>query len=424
MADAQYLQEAVGPALTAGLASCAAVQPDDPVDYLAHWLLKYLAVQEKKEASSNAALAVQKEREAIDAIEQTKVDAVAAKTHKLQQAKNVVQACTNINSFYDAVVKAVRENTKANNVYIALLKPVAPEEDLDANGAPTPHDDELVEVWESDTRPAPAEGEEPLPPWVPPKILPVIPKYSKLQYVFASEGNTWLRNKELRSPACKKSKDPSIYGGGGRQTVSFCVVNERGGRVVQNVLETTPELLFFDMPMPGSFACQTLLCGETDKYLAGGVLGLLCCDTVDADGVLDDKDSIIFKELSASASATYNRLLQESEARREEERALARKLLDEDIRLPEPSSEEGAPEIENPEACLAPEEGVDAEKDIDTLAGEIATLTKNLDKTNVGSGRIALVKGVIKKVNPSKRFTCLTGTKVQILTLMRLPVPA
>ena len=116
MADAQYLQEAVGPALTAGLASCAAVQPDDPVDYLAHWLLKYLAVQEKKEASSNAALAVQKEREAIDAIEQTKVDAVAAKTHKLQQAKNVVQACTNINSFYDAVVKAVRENTKANNV--------------------------------------------------------------------------------------------------------------------------------------------------------------------------------------------------------------------------------------------------------------------------------------------------------------------
>jgi hypothetical protein len=67
---------------------------------------------------------------------------------------------------------------------------------------------------------------------------------------------------------------------------------------------------------------------------------------------------------------------------------------------------------------------VDAEKDIDTLAGEIATLTKNLDKTNVGSGRIAFVKGVIKKVNPSKRFTCLTGTKVQILTLTRLPVPA
>jgi len=41
-------QEHVGPALTAGLASVAAAQPDDPVDYLAHWLLKYLAVEEQK----------------------------------------------------------------------------------------------------------------------------------------------------------------------------------------------------------------------------------------------------------------------------------------------------------------------------------------------------------------------------------------
>jgi hypothetical protein len=46
------LQENVGPALTAGLASVAAAQPDDPVEYLAHWLLKYLAIEEKKEKVS------------------------------------------------------------------------------------------------------------------------------------------------------------------------------------------------------------------------------------------------------------------------------------------------------------------------------------------------------------------------------------
>ena len=42
----------MGPALTAGLASVAAAQPDDPVEYLAHWLLKYLAIEEKKEKVS------------------------------------------------------------------------------------------------------------------------------------------------------------------------------------------------------------------------------------------------------------------------------------------------------------------------------------------------------------------------------------
>lgn len=41
-------QENVGDALTAALTSTAAAQPDDPVEYMAHWLLKYLAVEEKK----------------------------------------------------------------------------------------------------------------------------------------------------------------------------------------------------------------------------------------------------------------------------------------------------------------------------------------------------------------------------------------
>lgn len=399
MADAKYLQESVGPALTAGLASCASAQPDDPVDYLAHWLLKYLAVQEKKAKTSEAEAVVQKERDAIDQAEQAKVDAEAAKVHTLQEAKKAVEACTNIPAFYEAIVKGVRENTKANHVYIALLEPVPPEEDLNEAGEPTPHDDELVETWQEDDREQPAEGEEPLPEWVPPKITPVIPKYSKLRYVFASEGNEWLRNKELRSPACKPDKDSAKGGGGGRETVSFRVVNERGGRVIRNVLESDPELHFFDMPMPGSFACQALLRGESDKYLAGGVMGLLCCDTVDADGVLDEKDGTVFQGLCATASVTYERLLEEARKRQEEEDECARKLLEEDIVLPD-GSEEDKP---NPEACLAPEEGDDNEKEIEALDAEIATLGANLDATATGSGRIALVKALIKERLPAAK---------------------
>jgi len=395
MADAAYLQESVGPALTAGLASCASAQPDDPVDYLAHWLLKYLAVQEKKSKVVEAEAEVQKEREVLDKKEQAKADAEAAKVHTLQEAKKAVEACTNIPAFYAAIVKGVRENTKASNVYVALLEPVPPAEDLDEADAETPHDDEEVEVWDEDTREPPAEGEDPLPEWVPPKILPVIPKYSKLRYVFASEGNEWLRNKELRSPACKPHKDSSKGGGGGRETVSFKAVNERGGRVIRNVLESDPMLHFFDMPMPGSYACQTLLRGESDKYLAGGVMGLLCCDTVDAVGVLDDKDGTVFQDLCATASLTYERLLEEARKRQEEEDECARKLLEEDIVLPDGSDEEKP----NPEACLAPEEGDDNEKEIEALDGEIATLSTNLD----ANARLALVKGLIKERLPETK---------------------
>ena len=411
MADAKYLQETVGPALTAGLASCASAQPDDPVDYLAHWLLKYLAVQEKKAQVSEAHELVKKEREAMDAQDQLKVEAEAANVFKLEQTKQKVAACTNIPAFYKAIVDGIRENTRANHVYIALLKPVPPEEDLDADGNPTPHADENVDTWEDDTRPAPAEGEEPLPEWVPPKIVPSIPKYSKLQYVFASEGNQWLKGKEIRSPFCKKSKDSSVAGGNGRDTVSFRAVMERGGRVIRNVMESVPELHFFDMPMPGSFACEALLRGETKNlpegknYLAGGVMGLMCCDTVDTEGspVLDEKDGLVFKDLVATASSTYERLLEEARQRMLEEDAFAQKLFEQDIVLPTGEAAEGEEAPPNPEVCLAPEEGADAEKEIDQLEAEIATLSANLDKTNAGTGRIAVVKAAIKARIPEAK---------------------
>ena len=103
MADALYLQENVGAALTAGLASCASAQPDDPVDYLAHWLLKYLAVQDKKELAKEADAEVQKQRAVLERVEEEKVQADAARLHKLNEAKKAIEACTNIPKFYKAI---------------------------------------------------------------------------------------------------------------------------------------------------------------------------------------------------------------------------------------------------------------------------------------------------------------------------------
>ena len=44
--DAAFLKESVGEALAAGLAQVSAVNPDDAVDYLGNFLLKY--VENKK----------------------------------------------------------------------------------------------------------------------------------------------------------------------------------------------------------------------------------------------------------------------------------------------------------------------------------------------------------------------------------------
>lgn len=40
--DAQYLKESVGPALAKGLAATSLARPQDPIEYLANWLIKYV----------------------------------------------------------------------------------------------------------------------------------------------------------------------------------------------------------------------------------------------------------------------------------------------------------------------------------------------------------------------------------------------
>jgi hypothetical protein len=45
--DAQYLKKTVGPALAKGLAAASVTRPQDPIEYLANWLIKYVENQER-----------------------------------------------------------------------------------------------------------------------------------------------------------------------------------------------------------------------------------------------------------------------------------------------------------------------------------------------------------------------------------------
>jgi hypothetical protein len=46
--DTQYLKENVGTALADGVAATLLANPHDPVEYLAHWLLKSVATQQNE----------------------------------------------------------------------------------------------------------------------------------------------------------------------------------------------------------------------------------------------------------------------------------------------------------------------------------------------------------------------------------------
>eukprot|EP00288_Rhodomonas_lens_P016941 CAMPEP_0177713232 /NCGR_PEP_ID=MMETSP0484_2-20121128/12827_1 /TAXON_ID=354590 /ORGANISM="Rhodomonas lens, Strain RHODO" /LENGTH=493 /DNA_ID=CAMNT_0019225103 /DNA_START=8 /DNA_END=1485 /DNA_ORIENTATION=+ len=310
MADAQYLQENVGDALTAALTSTAAAQPDDPVEYMAHWLLKYLAVEEKKAKVKEAEAQMIAEKEAAEKAETAKTDEQTQVVYKIQKIKDDIAACNTVEKLYSTVVEGLIETTSASNTYIALLEKKTPPEGEEEPPEPTPEP------------PAePAEGEEAPPPA---KLAPVIPKFAALKYVFANDQNDYVKGVELPSPALGK-----------KPSVSWNAVESKQGVLVRNVMESDPPLVFHDMPLPGSFACHPLLSSETDTHVAGGVMGMICCDTLMSDTVLMERDQEILREVAAAASATYERLVTEAADRVKGEETLTSELLEEATTCPE-----------------------------------------------------------------------------------------
>jgi len=139
------------------------------------------------------------------------------------------------------------------------------------------------------------------------------------------------------------------------------------------VMETEPAIVFFDMPLPGSFAAQPFLKGEDDKYKAGQVLGLVCVDTVGGDyhRVLTEDDKEILADMGRVAGSTYERLVEEARLRKVAEDQAVAELF-------------GA-------LVISEDQALTDEDEVDAIEAKLAALDTEL---------VAKVKGVIKEHCP------------------------
>lgn len=229
---------------------------------------------------------------------------------------------------------------------------------LDKSAPPEGHEEDPEP--EQEVPPEPVEGEEPPPP--PSKLEPWLPKYTTLKCVTANAENSWMVGKEIKSPAY------------GKPTISFKAVHDKETVFLKNVMEAEPAVVFFDMPMPGSFAARPVLKGEDDKYKAGGVLGLLCVDTIGATITLSEDDKEILGMMGRVAGKTYERLVEEARQRK----------MAEDVCV-----------AETFEGVVMPEEQAMAEEDeVEALEGKLGALDKHL---------VAKIKAVVKAKCPAAK---------------------
>ncbi|KAG1675327.1 hypothetical protein FOA52_016001 [Chlamydomonas sp. UWO 241] len=216
--DTKFLQELVGDALARGVASTISSQPNDPVDYLGQWLLRYVKnareegtfVETRAKEVQGKIVALETEQKAADASKaaaaarKAEIDALAAMdaepTALVARALELIKANTSAGAVYAATVAEPEEPD---------WSPPEDPEDPEANESddevdpPAPAGEgEEGEEGEAAAVDAPAEeepasSEEPDAPRVP---RPVDYSRKYLSYTAASPGQEFMVKAELRRP--------------------------------------------------------------------------------------------------------------------------------------------------------------------------------------------------------------------------------
>jgi len=313
--DAEYLKANVGVVLADGLAMASMMKPDDPIDYLAQFLLKSVAddaaktqlaidvVEAKKVAAIKADKAAIEEKEATA----KKTATTAQHSREDKRVNDLLAAATSTEEIFTAVTGYLRTRTGAS-VYVALTNitekdPVPPEPVVVTEEGEAPAEPE--EGYEAP--PAEEEGEPPEPP---PPFVPETP--TVLAYVAAtSNDEKLLLGKKLSrtKPPAEGEEEEAADEEGAKpfcEGVSFQAVDtflkgDAKSLHVPRAVENR-QVKFFYIPRTGAFACAPF------ADVVGECKGVLSADTLGLNRAFTAEEVLLLEQMALAAGEAVQRV--------------------------------------------------------------------------------------------------------------------
>ena len=396
--DSEYLKASVGAVLAAGIAETVAEQPEDPVGYLAQYLLKSvadeksgkaLAAAQKTDAAATAeaaAAAAAAEKAATD-----KTEALAAQASKEDERLTaLLESASTSDEVYGAVLSYARARTGASG-YVMLTD--IPEKILPKKVEPAPAEEPAE----------PVEGEEPPPePEPEAEAEPRVPfKPTVIEYVAATgPDEALLVGKTLARP-------PAGEGEEGEEAASPALGTGEGVTftAIDGFISGTPvfhepaavenrSVKFWYMPRIGAYACAPFADYE------GDVCGALGFDTLGLERAFSAEELALLESLASKTGATLMRI---EEGLAEKHHALMAKL---ETAYPKDAESGAFPAYAPPEG----EEPIDSAKGAVAIpAAVLAELTAD-DVLHLGTRRtippayLMALKGALALVSDSEKF--------------------
>eukprot|EP00197_Chlamydomonas_leiostraca_P002620 CAMPEP_0202858342 /NCGR_PEP_ID=MMETSP1391-20130828/920_1 /ASSEMBLY_ACC=CAM_ASM_000867 /TAXON_ID=1034604 /ORGANISM="Chlamydomonas leiostraca, Strain SAG 11-49" /LENGTH=614 /DNA_ID=CAMNT_0049537255 /DNA_START=81 /DNA_END=1922 /DNA_ORIENTATION=+ len=401
--DTKYLQGLVGEALARGCAAVVAAQPNDPVEYLGQWLVRYVKnAQIVGEHAKQKQAELEAKKAALEAEQAAAAKAKAEEEERRAAIKDLAGTVAEPRELLQKAVNLIVKYTSAGAAYAAM---VSEPEEPDWQYPEDPEDPAAAESDdEADPAPpaegeAPPDGEAPPPEEAAPEATeesgepgaPKIPKpidYSKkyLSYAAATAGQEFMSVADLQRPPPPPEDDPEAKVD--PMPFTFRILDEKRPLVyTPNVAFENNVRFFKNFPKVGAYQACGVQAPGTGEFKA-----VVAADTLFPEGggqPMSQEDQDFIWHVSRALSQAYDAVEQQAAATLEgksaKEAMEALQKAIHDIYFPPP------PEPVEGEAAAAPPAPAAAAPAEDALAEGEAPPAEE-----AGDDPVSILKGEVK----------------------------